>query len=329
MRRREFITLLGSAAGAWPLASRAQQPGAMRRVSLLLGLADGPDAKTRVRAFQLGLRDLGWIEGRNVAIDYRYGSSDLGLINQYANEIVGLAPDVIVGNSTPVLAALQQATSSIPIVFAVVNDPVGQGFISSLGRPGSNITGFTFVDFEMIGKWMNLLSDVVPNLHRVVLMFNPDTAPYYDGYLRSFNAMKPPISAEVEAAHVVNFTEIDLTIAKLGGEPGSGLIAPADIFVVDQHDAIIKAVVKYGVPMISVYRTFAVDGGVISYGPDTSDIFRRSSSYVDRILKGESPGNLPAQSPVKYELVFNLKTAKTLGLTIPQPMLLLADEVIE
>ena len=213
MRRREFITLLGSAA-TWPFAARAQQPGATRRVSLLLGLADGPDAKTRVRAFQLGLRDLGWIEGRNVAIDYRYGSSDLGLINQYANEIVGLAPDVIVGNSTPVLAALQQATSSIPIVFAVVNDPVGQGFISSLGRPGSNITGFTFVDFEMIGKWTNLLSDVVPNLHRVVLMFNPDTAPYYDGYLRSFNAMKPPISAEVGAAHVRNFTEIDLTIAK-------------------------------------------------------------------------------------------------------------------
>ena len=328
MRRRDFITLLGSVA-TWPFAARAQQPGAMRRISLLLGLADGPDAKTRVRAFQLGLRDLGWIEGRNVAIDYRYGSSDLGLINQYANEIVGLAPDVIVGNSTPVLAALQQATSSIPIVFAVVNDPVGQRFISSLGRPGSNITGFTFVDFEMIGKWMDLLSDVVPNLHRVVLTFNPETAPYYDGYLRFFNAMKPPISAEVEAAHVGSFTEIDLTIAKLGGEPGSGLIAPADIFVVDQRDAIIKAVVKYGVPMISVYRTFAVDGGLISYGPDTSDIFRRSSSYVDRILKGESPANLPAQSPVKYELVFNLKTAKTLGLTIPQPMLLLGDEVIE
>ncbi len=329
MQRREFITLLGGAAVAWPFAARAQQPGAMRRVSLLLGVADGPDAKTRVRAFQLGLRDLGWIEGRNVAIDYRYGSSDLGLINQYANELVGLAPDVIVGNSTPVVAALQQATSSIPIVFAVVNDPVGQGFISSLGRPGSNITGFTFIDFEIIGKWMNLLSDVVPNLHRVALMFNPDTAPYYDRYLRSFNAMKHSILAEVEAAHVRNFTEIDLTIAKLGGEPGGGLIAPADIFIVDQRDAIIKAAVKYGVPMISVYREFAVDGGLISYGPDTSDIFRRSSSYVDRILKGESPANLPAQSPVKYELVFNLKAAKTLGLTIPQPILVLADEVIE
>jgi putative ABC transport system substrate-binding protein len=329
MQRREFITLLGGAAVAWPFAARAQQPGAMRRVSLLLGVADGPDAKTRVRAFQLGLRDLGWIEGRNVAIDYRYGSSDLGLINQYANELVGLAPDVIVGNSTPVVAALQQATSSIPIVFAVVNDPVGQGFISSLGRPGSNITGFTFIDFEIIGKWMNLLSDVVPNLHRVALMFNPDTAPYYDRYLRSFNAMKHSILAEVEAAHVRNFTEIDLTIAKLGGEPGGGLIAPADIFIVDQRDAMIRAAVKYGVPMISVYREFAVDGGLISYGPDTSDIFRRSSSYVDRILKGESPANLPAQSPVRYELVFNLKTAKTLLLTIPQPVLLLADEVIE
>jgi putative ABC transport system substrate-binding protein len=253
----------------------------------------------------------------------------LVLIDQYVKELVGLAPDVIVGNSTPVLAALHRATSSIPIVFAVVNDPVGQGFISSLGRPGSNITGFTFIEFEMVGKWINLLSDVIPKLRRVVLMFNPVTAPYYDIYLGSFKATKQPVSAEAEAAHVRSSAEVELTIAKLGREPGSGLIAPPDPFIVDQRDEIIKSAEKHSVPVISAYRLFASAGGLISYGPDPVDIFRRASSYVDRILKGESPANLPAQSPVKYELIVNMKTAKSLGLTISDSVLLLADEVIE
>jgi putative tryptophan/tyrosine transport system substrate-binding protein len=286
-------------------------------------------AKSRVQAFRLGLRDLGWLEGRNVAIDYRYGASDLGLIKRYAKELVGLAPDVIVANSTPVLAALRQATSSIPIIFSVVNDPVGQGFISSLARPGANITGFTFIEFEIVGKWIDLLNDVVPNLHRVAVMFDPDTSPYYDRYLRSFKATKPPALTEIEAAHVRDIADVDLAIAKLGRESGSGLIAPGDIFIVDQREAIIKSARDHGVPIISVYRSLVVEGGLMSYGPDTSDIFRRSSAYVARILKGESPADLPAQSPVKYELVINLKTARVLGLTIPQHLLLLADEVIE
>jgi putative ABC transport system substrate-binding protein len=269
-----------------------------------------------VQAFRLGLRDLGWHEGRNVVLDYRYGASDLGLIKRYVKEVVDQAPDVIVGNSSPVLAALHQATTQIPIVFAVVNDPVGQGFISSLARPGGNITGFTFLDFEMVGKWINMLTDVAPNLRRVALMFNPITAPYYDGFLRSFKAMKQPFLAEAEAAHVGSAAEIESTIAKLGREPGSGLIAPGDPFVVDQRSTIIKSAGKHHVPVISPYRQFVIEGGLISYGPDPIDIFRRASSYVDRILKGETPADLPAQSPVKYQLIFNLKTAKSLGLAI-------------
>ena len=251
------------------------------------------------------------------------------MISRYANELVGLAPDVIVGNSTPVLAALRRATSSIPIVFAAVNDPVGQGFISSLAHLGTNITGFTFIDFEMIGKWVSLLNDLVPNLRRVALMFDPDTSPFFGSYLHSFKALRQPFLGEIEAAPVRNVTEIELTVAKLGRETGRGLIAPSDVFVNDQRDVIIKSALQHGVPIISVYRAFVVGGGLISYGPDTSDIFRRTSSYVDRILRGETPANLPVQSPVIYELVINQKTARILGLTIPQPVMQLADEVIE
>jgi len=329
MRRREFITLLGGASFFRSKVASAEPSEKVRRVGVLLGLAEGQEAASRVRALRLGLRDLGWSEGRNIAIDYRYGASDLSLISRYANELVGLAPDVIVGNSSPVLAALRRATSSIPIVFAAVNDPVGQGFISSLAHPGANITGFTFIDFEIIGKWVSLLNDVVPNLRRVALMFDPDTSPFFGSYLRSFKAMKHPFLGEVEAAPVRNVAEIDSTMAKLGRETGSGLIAPSDVFVNDQRDMIIKSALQHEVPMISVYRTFVVGGGLISYGPDISDIFRRASSYVDRILKGEWPANLPVQSPVIYELVVNLKTAKVLGLTISQPVVQLADEVIE
>src|SRR4051794_39710410 len=239
IRRREFIVALGGTA-AWPLAARAQQGERMRRVGMLLRLAEqGEEAKLRVQAFRLGLRDLGWNEGRNVVLDYRYGASDLDLIKQYVKELVGQSPDVIVGNSSPVLAALHQATTSIPIVFAVVNDPVGQGFISSLARPGGNITGFTFVEFAMIGKWGGMLRDVSPDLSRVALMFNPDTAPYYVDYLRSFERMPWSIAVDVSATPVRDAAGIEELIAKLGREPGSGLIAPPDPFIVAQRDAIL------------------------------------------------------------------------------------------
>ena len=330
MRRREFITLLGGAAAAWPFAAHAQQPERMRRVSMLLGLAEkDPEAISRVKAFRLGMRDLGWIEGRNVEIEYRFAGTNLESINRHVAELVRLAPDVIVAHSTPVMAVLRPATSTIPIVFVLVNDPVSQGFISSLAHPGRNITGFSFIDFEIVGKWINLLRDVKPNVSRVALMFNPDTAPYYDVYLRSFKALPQQTSVEVQAAQVRSVAEVDLAVAELGREPGSGLIAASDPYILAVRGAILKAADQHRVPVISPYRQFVIEGSLMSYGPDTADIFRRSSSYVDRILKGESPANLPAQSPNKFELVVNLKTAKALGLSLRESFLLLADEVIE
>ena len=330
MRRREFITLLGGAAATWPLTALAQQPERMRRVSMLLGLAEkDPEAIGRVKAFRLGMRDLGWIEGRNVEIEYRFAGTNLESINRHVAELVRLAPDVIVAHSTPVMAVLRPATSTIPIVFVLVNDPVSQGFISSLAHPGRNITGFSFIDFEIVGKWINLLRDVKPNVSRVALMFNPDTAPYYDVYLRSFKALPQQTSVEVQAAQVRSVAEVDLAVAELGREPGSGLIAASDPYILAVRGAILKAADQHRVPVISPYRQFVIEGSLMSYGPDTADIFRRSSSYVDRILKGESPANLPAQSPNKFELVVNLKTAKALGINPSNNLLARTDEVIE
>jgi putative ABC transport system substrate-binding protein len=329
MRRREFFGILGGAA-AWPVVARAQRAERVRRIGFLLGLAEkDPEANTRIKAFRLGMRDLGWIEGRNVHIEYRFAGSNLELIKQHVAELVRLAPDVIVANNTPVMAALKPATSTIPVVFVVVNDAVGQGFISSLARPGGNITGFSFIEPEIVGKWINLLSDVKPNLLRVALMFNPDTAPYYDVYLRSFIALRQQTSVEVKASHVRNPDEVDLAVAELGREPGSGLIAAADPFILSVRGAIAKAAIQHRVPIISPYRQFVAEGSLMSYGPDTADIFRRSSSYVDRILKGELPRNLPAQSPTKFELVINLQAAKALGLSVRETFLQLSDEVIE
>lgn len=330
MKRREFISLVGSAAVAWPLAARGQQADHIRQIGVLLGIGENdPETKARIRAFRLGMRDLGWIEGRNVHIEYRFTVNNRELLKQYVAELIRLAPDVIVANSTPVLAALRQATSSIPIVFVIVNDPVSQGFISSLAHPGGNITGFTFIEFQLVGKWIELLSDVKPDLSRVALLFNPDSAPYYDVYIRSFKALPQQSSVELEALPVRSAAEVDLAVAALGGKSGSGLIAPADPFIVVERETILKSAEKHRVPIISAYRQFVAEGALMSYGPDTGDIFRRSSSYVDRILKGETPANLPAQSPVKFELVVSLKAAKALGLSVRELFLLLADEVIE
>ena len=331
MRRREFfITLLGGAAVAWPLAARAQQSNRVRRVSLLLGLAESdPEAKSRLQAFRYGLRDLEWIEGRNVQIEYRFGASHRDLIEKLVAEVIRSAPDIIVTHSTPIVAALRQATTSIPIVFAGLNDPVGQGFISSLAHPGGNITGFTFIDFELVGKWISLLSNTKPDLSHVALMFNPNTSPYYDAYLRSFNALPRTSSVAVKAVHVRSIAEVDLAVAELGRNPGSGLLAAADIFIVTERQAILRSAEKHRVPIISPYRQFVLEGSLMSYGPDAADLFRRSGGYVDRIFKGESPGNLPTQAPVRFELAVNLKAAKALGLTISDSFLLLADEVIE
>jgi putative tryptophan/tyrosine transport system substrate-binding protein len=330
LKRREFITLLCGTAVAWPLAARAQQPGRMRRVGLLVGLAeDDPETKSRVRAFRLGLRDADWVEGRNIRIDYRFSAGDPARAKQYAAELVSLSPDVIVGNSTPVLSALRQATTTIPIVFAVVNDPIGQGFVASLAHPGGNVTGFSFIEFPIVGKWIEMLKDVSPDLSRVALMFNPDTSPYYDVYLRSFERTPRSIAVDVSAAPVRDEAEIEQVIAKLGQEPGSGLIAAPDSFIIVRRDAILRSAKVHRVPVVSAYRQFVLDGYLMSYGPDTADIFWRAASYVDRILRGEKAADLPVQSPIKFELFVNMTAAKAFGLTIPKSFLQLADEVIE
>ena len=330
MRRREFIKVIGGGAVAWPLAARAQQPERMRRVTVLLGLGEKDlEAQKRAKAFRLGMRDLGWIEGRNIQVEYRFTESNLDSIKKNVAEVIALAPDVIVANSTPIIAALRPTTTTIPIVLAMVLDPLGQGFISNLARPAGNITGFQFVDFEIVGKWINLRTDVKPGLSQVALMFNPDTSAYFDSYLRSFKELQQPSSVEVKAMHVRSVAEVDLAIAQLGRNPDIGLIAGSDVFIVGARKAIIKSAEEHRVPVISPYRQFVVEGSLMSYGPDTADIFRRSSEYVDRILKGEAPGNLPVQGPNKYELAVNLRTAKALGLTIRESFLLLADEVIE
>lgn len=329
MRRRDFIKVVAGSAAVWPLAVQAQQRDRMPRVGVLVGIPEAdPETKSRLRALRLGMRDAGWIEGRNIQVDYRYAPNS-DAIKKHVAELVRLAPDVILANTTPVMIALKPATKTIPIVFVVVNHPVGQGFVSNLTHPGGNITGFSFIEPEIVGKWINLLRDVKPDLSRLVLMFNPDSAGYYDDYLRSFKTLPQQSSVEVGAAHVRTEAEVERTIAALAREQRAGLIVAADPFTVGMREVILKSAEQHRVPLICPYRQFVVGGGLMSYGPDATDIFRRSSSYVDRILKGERAGNLPVQSPDKFELAVNLKTARALGLSVRESFLLLADEVIE
>jgi putative tryptophan/tyrosine transport system substrate-binding protein len=330
VRRRDFIRIIAGSVVSWPLAVQAQQPERMRRVSVLLGTPENdPETRPRIRALQLGLRDTGWIEGRNIQLEFRYAGTDRDAIKKHVAEVVGLAPDIILANSTPVMAALKPATNTIPIVFVIVNHPVGQGFVSNLTQPGGNITGFSFMEPEIVGKWINLLSDVKPDLLHLALMFNPDTAGYYNAYLHSFRALPQQSKVEVDAAHVRTEAEVERAIAGLAREQYGGLIVAADPYTVNMRAVILKSAEQHHVPLICPYRQFVVGGGLMSYGPDPGDIFRRSSLYVDRILKGERAGNLPVQSPDRFELAVNLKTAKALGLSVRESFLLLADEVIE
>ena len=330
MRRREFITLIGGATVTWPLATRAQHPERTRRIVFLHPLAENdPEVQARIAAFRQGLEMLGWTENRNIQIEHRFSDSDLARIQAYTAELISSPPDVIVASSTPVIAALKQATRTIPIVFSVVNDPLGQGFVASLARPGGNITGFTFVEFTMVGKWLEMLKEIAPSVRRVVLIFNPQTAPYYSIYLREFRAVPATLVAELTAAPVHDEADVEAAVAALAREPGGGLIAAPDPFINTRRGLIMALANRYRLPAIYGFRRYVTEGALMSYGPDAADIVRRSASYVDRILKGEKPADLPVQEPTKYELAINLKTAKALGLTVPSSLLARADEVIE
>ena len=325
-RRKFLATLLGGAAAAWPLGARAQ-PDRMRRIGVLMGFADDAEGQARVKGLQQGLQELGWIEGRNVRIDYRWTGGDATRVRTYVAELVKLSPDVIVAHTPPVIAAVRQASSSIPIVFAAVIDPVAHGFIDNLARPGGNLTGTTNIEFSLIGKMLEMLKEVAPGIVRAAVMFG--TNPQYLVYLHSFGTVPPTLAVELSAAAVRDAGEIEAAMSELGRKPGAGLVVPPDAFTIIHHAMIIELAARYRLPAVYAYRSFVAEGGLMSYGPDVSDIYRRTASYVDRILKGARPADLPVEAPVKFEFVINLKTAKALGLDVPEKLVALADEVIE
>jgi putative ABC transport system substrate-binding protein len=330
MQRREFITLLGASTFAWPLAARAQQATGVRRVAFLHPYAENDaEVLARVIAFREGLESLGWTENRNIRIEHRYSGGDLGRIRAHATELVHSAPGLIVGSGTPITAALKEATSTIPIVFNLVNDPVGQGFVASLSRPGGNITGFTFIDFPLIGKWLEMIKEIAPGVRHIALMFNPDTTPFYPAFLHELEAANKSLAVELSASPVHDEAEVEAAITALAREPGGGLIAAPDAFINNHRRAIMTLTERHRLPAIYGFRQFATEGALISYGPDSADIVRHSAGYVDRILKGERPADLPVQAPTKYELVINLKTAKALGIDVPLHLQQIADGVIE
>jgi putative ABC transport system substrate-binding protein len=336
VRRRDFVTLLGGAAAApsflWPLAAHAQQGERVRRIGALMGVAENdPARQSFVPAFTQALHELGWRDGGNLRIDYRWGGGDSDRIHSYARELVELHPDLILGHTTPVVAALKRETRTIPIVFTQVSDPVGSGFITSFAEPGGNITGFTNLESSMSSKLVELLKEIAPAMTRVALMFNPETAPSGGSYfLRPVEAAAPALKVKVIPAPVHSAGEIDSAITVLAHAPGSaGLIVMPDVFLLAHRDQILALAEQHRLPAAYAYRFFAVSGGLMSYGTDLADLFRRAATYVDRVLKGAKPAELPVQQPIKFELVINLKTVRALDLSVPDRLLALADEVIE
>jgi putative tryptophan/tyrosine transport system substrate-binding protein len=327
MKRREFITLLGGAA-TWPLAARAQ-PDPMRRIGVLMSLTkDDPEDQQRRAVLEQGLQQLGWTEGRNIVIEYRWFAGEPAQARAMAKELVDLKPDLIVTVSTPGLVAAGKETRTIPIVFVAVSDPVGQGFVASLARPGGNATGFSLFEFPVVGKVLETLKQMAPDVARVALLFNPDTLSYIP-FLRSLDAIAPSLGAQLIKAAVRNDGEIEAAIAATAREPGGGLMVMPDPFTNVHRDLIVGLAARHRLPAAYTLRFFATAGGLMSYGVDVSDLYRRAVPYMDRILKGAKPADLPVQQPTKFEFVLNLKTAKALGLTIPPGVLAIADEVIE
>ena len=332
MRRREFLALLGGIAiAARPGMGRAQHPGRTRRIAILLGVAESdPEAQSRVGALRQELERLGWVDGRNIRIEQRWTGGDAERLRAYTAELVASAPDVIVANPTPIVAALKQATRTIPIVFALVSDPVSSGFVESWAQPGGNITGFTSFESSMAGKWLQALKQMAPRVTQVTVVFNPETAASGgEIFLRPLEEAASPFGFQVRPARVRSAAEI----AGLGDPSASGgttgLLVVPDIFTTNHRDEIIALAARQRLPALYPFRFFAASGGLMSYGIDTLDVFRRAATYVDRILKGAKVGELPVQGPAKFELAINMKTANSLGLTVPPSLLALADEVIE
>jgi putative ABC transport system substrate-binding protein len=328
MQRRDFITLLGGAAAAWPLVARAQQAERVRRIGVLME-GDETGKIDDVSAFTQGLADLGWTDGRNVRMDLRSAGDDINRMRALAQELVGLQPDIIVTGTTPTTAAVQRETRTIPIVMAGVSDPVATGLVAQLDRPGGNVTGFGYLEASLSGKWLELLLEIAPGLKRAAIMFNPDTSPITSTFLPLFETAARSLKVEPITAPVRSDAEIETAIIALGREPGAGLVVMPEAFMGSHRASIISAAARNNVPAVYGVSYLAREGGLLSYGVDTVDLFRRAATYVDRILRSAKPGDLPVQFPTKFEMVVNLKTAKALGITVPPSLLARADEVIE
>jgi len=327
--RRQFISALGGAAATWPLAARAQQGESMRRIGVLTNLATGdPEDQTRNAAFLQGLQQLGWTVGRNVRIDYRWGAGDADRNRRNVTELAALAPDVILVTGTPVLGPLLQATRTIPIVFMQVPDPVGAGYVESLSRPGGNATGFSTIDYGTSGKWLELLKEIAPNMTRVAVL-RDDTSSAGIGQWAGMQAGASSLGVNLRPIGMSDFATIERTINAFARDPNGGLIVTESGPAIVHREQIVALAARYRLPAVYGQRFFVTGGGLISYGHDTIEPYRRAAGHVDRILKGEKPADLPVQSPTKYQLVINLKTAKALGLTVPHSILSRADEVIE
>jgi putative ABC transport system substrate-binding protein len=330
MKRREFITLVGGAAAVWPLAGRAQQPERIRRIGMLIGFAEtDPDVQSGLAAFRGALAKLGWTEGSNFRIELRWAGYDPDKMKTFAKELVDLRPDAILSVTTPVTDTLIRETQTIPIVIAIVADPISSGFVTNLGRPGGNVTGFALYEPSMGGKWLELLKRIAPGVTRVALLFNPTTSVPIKFYMASIQAAASSFTIQTSSAPVHAQDEIEGVIAALAGNPGAGLIVMPDLFNTINRDLIIAVAARYRIPAIYFFRSFADSGGLISYGPDFAEQYPRAAEYIDRILKGEKPGDLPIQMPMKVPLIINLRTANALGLDVPLGLLNAADEIIE
>jgi putative ABC transport system substrate-binding protein len=328
--RRKFTVVLVSTAVAWSIAARAQQPGQMRRIGVLMnGVADSPEDPNYLPAFLQALRELGWSDGRNVHIDYRWNAGDAERARAYAVELVALTPDVILSATSANLAALQQATRTIPVVFTEVSDPMAQGFVSNLAHPGGNLTGFSAFEPSIAGKWLDLLQQFSPSIVRVAVIYNPDTSPQSKLFMRSIEEAAPSFAVEAIATQVHTTADIEAAMDRFSAQPNSGLIFPTDTFTMMHSDVIIALPKRYRLPAVYGVARHVRNGGLMFYGPSFADQFRQSAFYVDRILKGGKPGDLPVHEPTKFSLVINVAAAKALGVEVPLSLMMRADELIE